>query len=455
MVRSVLWIGRGERFAAGVVADAPTLDVVWERDAAGAARLALEAFHAVVLDAETAQDALDGLAALAAPPACPVLVLLDPAEAHRAGELRGAGAADVMLRGGVDGSGGVDGARTPELLEQLERLARVAAPPAPAGAARRRRSAPDAMVGQSPEMHEVFELVQVASRSRATVLVTGETGTGKELVARAIHRGGERCKGPFVALNCAAFPDTLLESELFGHVRGAFTGADREKAGLFEAAHGGTLFLDEVSETSRPFQAKLLRALQEREVRPLGGARPRRIDVRVVAASNRDLSREAERGAFRSDLYYRLAVFPICIPPLRERSRDVADLALHFLALHGAREAKPGVTLSPEALRLLQAYRWPGNVRELENEIQRALALARPGETLAPAHFSERLAGMLEPIQANLQAGESLRESMARIESWLLRSALDRHGGRRAETARRLGITREGLYKQMQRYGIE
>jgi len=295
----------------------------------------------------------------------------------------------------------------------------------------------------------------VASGSRATVLLSGETGTGKELIAQAIHRESGRRKESFVAVNCAAFPDTLLESELFGHVRGAFTGAERDKRGLFEAASGGTLFLDEVGETSGPFQAKLLRVLQEREVRPVGGTRTRSVDARVVAASNRDLRREAERDAFRQDLFYRLAVFPIHLPPLRKRLRDVVPLAEHFLALHGLREGKPNAGLSPEATRLLQAYRWPGNVRELENEIQRALALAEPGGTLAPADFSERVAGVLEPIEANLQPGDTLRETVGRVEAWIIRRALERNSGRRAETARRLGITREGLYKKMKRYGIE
>jgi transcriptional regulator with PAS, ATPase and Fis domain len=287
------------------------------------------------------------------------------------------------------------------------------------------------------------------------VLLSGETGTGKELVARAVHRGSPRSGGPFVAVNCAAFPDTLLESELFGHTRGSFTGADRDRRGLFEEAHGGVLFLDEVGETSRPFQAKLLRALQEREVRPVGGSRTRSVDVRVIAASNRDLRAEAAATTFREDLYYRLAVFPIRLPPLRERPGDVVPLAEHFLALHGRQEGKPEVHLSAAAERLLQSHRWPGNVRELENEIQRALALAEPGEALTPEHFSERVAGLLEPVEANLRAGDTLRDTLGRVEAWIIRRALEDQGGRRAATARRLGVTREGLYKKMKRHGIE
>jgi Nif-specific regulatory protein len=303
-------------------------------------------------------------------------------------------------------------------------------------------------------MRELFALVECASRSSATVLISGETGTGKELVAQAIHFSSPRRHRRFLAINCAAFPDTLLESELFGHVRGSFTGADRDQKGLFEAADRGTVFLDEVSETSGPFQAKLLRVLQEREVRPVGGSKSRPVDVRMIAASNRDLWREALAEGFRKDLYYRLAVFPIWVPPLRERASDLPALAEHFLALHGRREGKPGVQLSPQAVQLLQGYRWPGNVRELENEIQRALALAKPGQRLEPADFSERLFGILEPIEANSFPDETLRETLGRIEAWLIRRALEANGDRRSETARRLGITREGLYKKMRRYGI-
>ncbi len=210
-----------------------------------------------------------------------------------------------------------------------------------------------------------------------------------------------------------------------------------------------------MSETSGPFQAKLLRVLQEREVRPLGSTRARRVDVRVLAASNRNLWCEVGEGRFREDLYYRLAVFPIHVPPLRSRPTDVLPLTEHFLRLHSQREDKAGVRLAPDAGHLLQAYSWPGNVRELENEIQRALALAEPGETLTPRHFSERLAGVLEPIEANLFPGETIRETLGRIEAWLLRRALDANGGNRTETARHLGITREGLYKKMRRFGIE
>ncbi len=210
-----------------------------------------------------------------------------------------------------------------------------------------------------------------------------------------------------------------------------------------------------MSENSGAFQAKLLRVLQEREVRPVGGTRSRRVDARVIAATNRDLWSDVTQGQFRNDLYYRLAVFRIHVPPLRQRPADVLPLAEHLLARHGRWEAKAHCRLGAEAAQLLQAYTWPGNVRELENEIQRALALVEPGATLTPAHFSERLSGVLEPIAAGARPGESLRASLDRIEALLIRRALAAHGERRAKTARQLGITREGLYKKMKRLNIE
>jgi len=445
-IRTVLWVGRGDRFAAEQVAEAPLLDVVWEREPRDAARLRLEEFDVVVFDAARADAALEGLAHLVGA-AAPVIVRINPDEAHRIPELERAGA-----RGVVTATPDREGDRN--LFEMIDRLPRANARCAPK---KRPRVRPPVhgIVGSGPEMREVFTLIDVAARSRATVLVTGETGTGKELVARAIHESGPRKRAPFIPINCAAFAETLLESELFGHTRGAFTGADRDRVGLFEEAQGGTLFLDEVGETSGPFQAKLLRVLQEREIRRVGDSRNRRIDVRILAATNRDLLHAPDAGSFRRDLYYRLAVFPIQLPPLRKRVADIVPLAEHFLAVYGQREARPGVSLSAEAARLLQSHLWPGNVRELENEIHRALTLVEPGEALTSRHFNQNLSGILEPIETNLRAAETLRETMDRIEAWLIRHALSRQGNRRAATARRLGITREGLYKKMKRLGIE
>jgi len=342
--------------------------------------------------------------------------------------------------------------RAGPLVERLLGLCR-AARPAP-----RATDPKPGLLAHSPAMRGVESLARRAAATRATALVLGETGTGKEVVARAIHDASPRGAKPFVAINCAALPDTLLESELFGHARGAFTGAERERRGAFEEADTGTLFLDEVGETSGAFQAKLLRVLQEGKLRPLGAARSRSVDVRIVAATHRDLRREVARGRFREDLFYRLHVFPIHIPPLRERREDVLPLARHFLERHAAAERRPAPPLTAEAERRLRGHPWPGNARELENEMQRALALAPPGAPIDVAHLGDPLAA--EPPPPGVEglddgAEESLERSLARVEGWLIRHALARHGGRRAATARALGITREGLYKKLKRLGIE
>ncbi|UCE86040.1 MAG: sigma 54-interacting transcriptional regulator [Deltaproteobacteria bacterium] len=453
---SILWVGRGDGSACSIVADAPQLDVAWVRDAADALSLPMHGFDAVLLDAADADDALAELRRLTRRPRTPpLLVRVGSESAQREAELRTAGAGEILLRA-PDADPSEQCASIVACVTALVRDARERLRPTPTRTSARRRAAPgfEGIIGESAALQALFGLLQRAAGSRATILLTGETGTGKELFARAIHLHGPRRSRSFVPVNCAAFPDTLLESELFGHVRGAFTGADRDKKGLFDAADGGTLFLDEIGETSPALQAKLLRTLQEGEVRPIGGTRVRRLDVRVVAATNRDLRGEVERGRFREDLYYRLSVFPIVVPPLRKRPEDILPLARHFLSLHGRRERKAGCTLSSEARDLLLAYAWPGNVRELENEIQRAVALAEPHQTITPDLLSPRLIGFLEPVQAAARPGDTLRERLGRIEAWLIRRQLDAHGGRRAETARRLGITREGLYKKMKRYGI-
>jgi transcriptional regulator with PAS, ATPase and Fis domain len=415
---SVLWIGPASGLEASPLAASPLVDIAWSRELADALALPLASFDCVVLHA-AAPEAEAARARLRAAGARAVLDTADPA--------RGPAPADLAAAGRP-------------------------APPSPAAP---RTAPPPGMVGASVALAATLALVARAQQSGATVLLTGETGTGKEVLARAIHTGSARAAGPFVALNCAAFPDTLLESELFGHAKGAFTGADRAKDGLMALADGGTLFLDEVGETSVALQAKLLRALQEREVRPVGGTRARRVDVRVVAATNRELSGEIAHGRFRADLYWRLAVFPIRVPPLRDRREDVLALAQHFLARHGAREGRPGCRLSREAEELLLAHHWPGNVRELENEILRALALSEPFETIPAERLSERLGQLLEPLASLVCDSEPLRDSLARFEAVCLRRALDRNAGKRAETARNLGLTREGLYKKLKRHGIQ
>jgi transcriptional regulator with GAF, ATPase, and Fis domain len=405
--RSVLWIGSADGLHASAMSQAPEIDLVWAREPHEAFELPLASFACVVMDADAGGAAV-------------------------AEDLRRAGAAAVLVTD--------DPARFPRVADL--------------GGAAAARQAPRGVIGASEAMRQTLALVVRAQATHATVLLTGETGTGKEVLARAVHAGGSRARRAFVALNCAAFPESLLESELFGHARGAFTGADRAKDGLFVAADGGTLFLDEIGETSLPFQVKLLRALQEREVRPVGGNRTQRVDVRVIAATNRELRREVDRGVFRADLYYRIAVFPIRVPALRERRDDVAALASHFLALHGEREGKRGCRLAADALDLLVTHAWPGNVRELENEMLRALALSEPGDEIPAARLSARLGDGLEPAREGPADGEPLRVTLARNESWLLRRSLAQHGGRRAETARALGLTREGLHKKLKRLGV-
>jgi transcriptional regulator with PAS, ATPase and Fis domain len=449
-IRSILWIG-DERLAVTLAADCPTLEVVWERDVAGASALPLDDFDVLLLACEDSKQALGALTDLSRRhPVPPIFVQLESADDWSLRELRERGAMDVFCFGADATARRLKRA----LLQGLAKLNPSAKPAAASKTQRSSRLPKTKIIGASPQIAEALELVGHASKSRVTVLITGETGTGKELFAREIHEKSSNRKSPFVAVNCAAFPEALLESELFGHKKGSFTGADRDKSGLFEAADGGTLFLDEIGETTRPFQAKLLRVLQEREVRPIGSSRTRRVDVRIIAATNRNLRREASDAQFRPDLYYRLAVFPIHVPPLRERPLDILPLTAHFLTRYATQEGRPNASLSAESRHLLQSYAWPGNVRELENEIQRALAVAEPGSELTPAQFSARLFELLEPVHAVVQPGESLRETLARVEAWLIRHALDANSGRRATTARLLGITREGLYKKMKRHGI-
>ncbi|MDH4100778.1 MAG: sigma-54 dependent transcriptional regulator [Nitrospirota bacterium] len=309
----------------------------------------------------------------------------------------------------------------------------------------------EGIIGTSPQITRVLETAGRVAKSDATVLITGESGTGKELLARGIHYNSSRSEGPFVTINCAAIPENLLESELFGHVRGAFTGAVKDKAGKFELAHGGTLFLDEVGELKVEHQAKVLRALQEKEIDRVGGGAPVSVDVRLIAATNRDLSLAMESGEFRNDLYYRLSVITLDMPPLRIRREDIPLLAEHFIAKHGGNKR---VVAEREFLSALARYTWPGNVRELENTIERALIL-RQGETLSIADLPERLTHKGETI-----AGLSLELpdegiSLEELEKTLLVMALDRHEGNQTKAAKFLGLTRPTLIYRMEKYGIQ
>jgi two-component system response regulator HupR/HoxA len=304
----------------------------------------------------------------------------------------------------------------------------------------------DRLVGDQTGLRPAVALARKILEADTTVLLLGETGTGKELFARLIHANGHRRARPFVAQNCGALSESLLESELFGHARGAFTGAVGERKGLFEEADGGTIFLDEVGDTSPAMQLRLLRVLQEGEVRRVGGATPRKVDIRVIAATNADLDAEVTAGRFRRDLYYRLDVFPIHLPPLRERTEDVPALAEHFLreACRRARRVVPSI--APEALRFLSLYPWPGNVRELENELERAVALADDGRPLAPVHLSER-------ITAGAALGPSprtLNEAVEALKRRMLEDAL-RECGSKTRAAERLGLTRQSLQQMLRR----
>lgn len=301
------------------------------------------------------------------------------------------------------------------------------------------------LVGASPAIRAVQKAIGLLADSDATVLISGETGTGKEVVARAIHRHGRRGGKPFVAVNCAAIPAGLLESTLFGHVRGAFTGAVADQRGSIRAADGGTLFLDEIGDMDLAMQAKLLRVLQDRVVTPVGG-KPIGVDVRVLAATHRDLAAEQRAGRFREDLYWRLGVVPLLLPPLRARPDDIAELATHFLALAGGRPR----ALSAAALARLVLHPWPGNVRELRNAMERVAAMVRHDVIGADDLNFLRAAPAPET-----RADETLPNAVARLERAMLRQALDSAGGNRAEAARRLGIPRQALYDKMRRYAME
>ncbi len=317
--------------------------------------------------------------------------------------------------------------------------------PAPAPDAR-----PPGLIGRTAPMLAVYKQIAHAADSAVPVLVAGESGTGKELVARAVHAHGRRASRPFVPVNCGAIAETLLESELFGHVRGSFTGAISERKGIFEQAHGGSVFLDEIGETSPALQVKLLRVLEEGEIRPVGASRPQRVDVRIVAATNVDLEKEVAEGRFRQDLYYRLSVIVIQVPPLRDRRPDIPLLAADFLQKACGRAGRQ-VELTPAALAALTAYNWPGNVRELENTVERLVLFSRGSLIDAP--------DLPPPFQeAQPDIGQQLFDglpSLEEIERRYLVHVLERVGGNRTRAAEVMGIDRRTLYRMAERFGID
>lgn len=307
-------------------------------------------------------------------------------------------------------------------------------------------------IGQSKAFLAIQSLIEKVKTTDVPVFICGESGTGKELIARAIHDRGLRKQGPFVALNCGAIPDHLLESELFGHARGSFTGALRDKAGLIEEASRGTFFLDEVGDLSLPLQAKLLRLLQEREIRRIGENRTRPVDARFISATNKNIEREIEHGLFREDLYYRLRIFTIEVPPLRERKDDIFLLANYFLKKYCRELNREQVHFSPQALELLLSYPWPGNVRELQNEIQRCLVFSDGDNLIKEDHLS----GKINPGRQNSQAAlHTFLTARAEFERRFVSQALVRCGYSRSRTAEEIGLTRQGLFKLIKRHGID
>lgn len=310
------------------------------------------------------------------------------------------------------------------------------------------------IIGESPAMKQLFSQLEKVINTRVTVLIEGETGTGKELIASTIHYQSNRKDRLFVVQNCAALPENLLESELFGYKKGAFTGATSDKRGLFEIADGGTLFLDEIGELPLSLQGKLLRVLQEGEIRPLGAEKSVYVDVRIVAATNKNLEEEVKAGRFREDLYYRLKVFPIRVPPLRERRTDIPLLVNYFIEKYSKEYGKEIGGINDEAMRLLMIYNWPGNVRELENEIQRLVIQLEPAEIITPQHLSPKITSATVPYLKLKPKKGSLKDMMEEVEKWILIETLKECNWNKTQTAKVLGLTREGLHKKLAKYGI-
>jgi two-component system, NtrC family, response regulator HydG len=408
-------------------------------------------YDLILMDVRMAQ--LDGMAALKAiqarSPGIPVVLMTAYGTVRDAVEAMKAGAYDYLTKP-LD----VDelkltvarGLRHAALEEENARLRALVGCDVDVGA----------IIGTSEPMRRVFEAIALVAPTEATVLIQGESGTGKELVAQAIHANSPRRAGPLITVNCAALPETLLESELFGHERGAFTGAMERRLGRFELAHHGTIFLDEIGELTPAAQTKLLRVLQSQEFERLGGTHTLKVDVRVIAATNKDLEAAVRAGQFREDLRYRLQVFPLTVPPLRERRDDIPLLAEHFLKSYAERHRRRLRGLTPRALDLLMRYEWPGNVRELEHAIERAVILAR-GEHLTPEELppnTRAASGDLEDTtlqEPSVPVGLTLKE----VERELIRKTLERTGGNRTRAAEVLGISRATLHNKLKEYDLQ
>ncbi|MBP7262544.1 MAG: sigma-54-dependent Fis family transcriptional regulator [Spirochaetia bacterium] len=403
-----------------------------------------EAWDAAVLDIR--MPGMDGLALLAwikeAGYSLPVIMMSAHGDVRDAVEAMRLGACDYLVKP-FDPD---------ELVMRLRKAVRERRLLADREASRRPDSEPTRLIGHSPAIQEALRLVDRAAPTPATVLVSGESGTGKEVLARLIHERSGR-QGAFVAVNLGAVPETLMESELFGYEKGAFTGASERKQGLFELADGGTLFLDEIGEMPLAMQIKILRAIQERKVTRLGGVKGLPVDARIVAATNRDLEAMVRDGLFREDLYYRVNVVRIRLPPLRERPGDARALAEHFVVSLGPRMGRRGMRLSAEALKAIEAYPFPGNVRELSNLVERALILA-DGDELTPADFQFGHASDVRTSRdSDTPAGTEEPLPLAEIEKRAILAALRRNGGKREATATELGITRRTLFNKLNEYG--
>jgi len=386
----------------------------------------------------------------------PIIVMADPRESDRVTAAIKAGAYNWVPKV-------VDIERLTAVIDNLVSKKGLLVEPVSLDGGLREEPGLKKIVGDSMEMRNVFKSIEIVVGSDVSVLIQGETGTGKELVAKAIHYRGPRRKHPFYAVNCAALPENLLESELFGHERGAFTGAVEMRKGKFELAHMGTLFLDEIGEMSPMVQAKILRVLEENAFERVGGSKLIRVDVRVVSATNKDLRQEVKERNFREDLYYRLAVYPIALPPLRERPNDVPKLAEYFIDRYGNMGGSQVQGISEAAAKLMCSYAWPGNVRQLQNSIRRAILLCEGG-TLEPEHFDlpedeERDYGLdtaleneKDSLMSSLQRGEVM--PLHEIEGLLIRQALTLTDGNITEAAEKLGISRSTIYRKMQEHGV-
>jgi two-component system, NtrC family, response regulator AtoC len=409
-------------------------------------RLEQRPFDMVVTDLK--MPVMDGMQLLHAlherdlPPA--VVVLTGYGTIESAVEAMKLGAADYLIKD----------ARPQEILLTVERVLKVDALRRENARLREevgRLRGVGELIGESRSLQAVYRVIEAVKENKSTVLVSGESGTGKELVARTIHQRGPLAERPFIAINCAGLSETLLDSQLFGHRRGAFTGAVADHDGVFRAAHGGTLFLDEVSEIPLSLQPKFLRAVQEREVTPLGASVPVPVDVRLIAATNRDLEAEVRSGTFRADLFYRLNVVHIEMPPLRAHPEDIPLLVEHFLQSFSRQYRVSPKRVTAEALERLTAYAWPGNIRELQNLIERAFALST-AETITLEDLPPAVAGWVAPEVATEDEGEL--PTLGDAERRLIAGALRRSGGNKKEAARLLGIDRQRLYRKIEKYGL-